>query len=135
MAKLQILQNKLLKLRTKKEWHYSTSKLHIDLNILKVKHIYEMFVLKFVHGCVRGIPIDSFKNCCDFRGDTHNYSLRKNEDLSSNQVRSNMDANKTHSVGVKLWNNTPKFITDISEQIAFKEQLIKLYGNMYNEET
>ena len=46
-----------------------------------------------------------------------------------------MGANTTHSVGAKLWNNTPKFITDISEQTAFKEELIKLYGNMYNEET
>ena len=135
MAKLQILQNKHLKLLTKKDRRYSTNKLHTNLNILKIKHIYEMSVLTFIHGCVRGIPIDSFKNYYDFRGDTHNYSLRNNEDLSSNQVRSNMGANTTHSVGAKLWNNTPKFITDISEQTAFKEELIKLYGNMYNEET
>ena len=47
MAKLQILQNKLLKLLTKKDRRYSTNKLHIDLNILKVKHIYEMSVLSF----------------------------------------------------------------------------------------
>ena len=94
-----------------------------------------MSVLTFVHGCVTGIPIDSFKNYYDFRGNTHNYSLRNNEDLSSNQVRSNMGANTTHSVGAKLWNNTPKFITDISEQTAFKEELIKFYGNMYNEDT
>ena len=135
MAKLQILQNKLLKLLTKKDRRYSTNKLHTDLNILKIKHIYEMSVLTFVHRCVRGIPIDSFKNYYEFRGDTHNYSLRNNEDLSSNQVRSNMGANTTHSVGAKLWNNTPKFITDISEQTEFKEELIKLYGNMYNKET
>ena len=134
MAKLQILQNKLLKSLIKKDRHYSTNKLHIDLNILKVKHIYEMSLLTFVHECVRGIPIDSFKNYYDFRGDTHNYSLRNNEDLSSNQVRSNIGANTTHSVGAKLWNNTSKFITSISEQTAFKEELIKLYGNMYNEE-
>ena len=46
-----------------------------------------------------------------------------------------MVANTTHSVGGKLWNNTAKFITNITEQNAFKEKLIKLYGNMYNEET
>ena len=115
--------------------NYKYYKINIDLNILKVKHIYEMSVLTFVHGCVRGIPIDSFKKYYDFRGDTHNYSLRNDEELSSNQVRSNMGANTTHSVGAKLWNNTPKFITDISEQTVFKEDLIKLYGNMYNEET
>ena len=101
MAKLQILQNKCLKLLIKNDRCYSTNKLHIDLNILKVKHIYVMSVLKFVHGCVRGTPIDSFKNYYDFRGDTHNYSLKNNEDLSSNQVRSNMGANTPHSVGAK----------------------------------
>ena len=46
-----------------------------------------------------------------------------------------MGANTTHSVGAKLWNITPKFITGIREQTAFKKELIKLYGNMYNEET
>ena len=134
MAKIQTLQNKLLKLLTKKDRRYSTNKLHIDFNILKVKHIYEMSVGTFVRGCVRGTPIDSFKNYYDFRGDTHNYSLRNNGYLSSNQVRSNMGANTTYSVGAKLW-NTPKFITDISEQTAFKEELIKLCGNKYSEET
>ena len=81
MAKLQILQNKHLKLPTKKDRRFSRNKIHINLNILKVNHIYEMSVLTFVHGCVRGTPIDSFKNSYDFRGDTHNYSLRNNEDL------------------------------------------------------
>ena len=54
-----------------------------------VTHICEISVPTFVHGCVRGTPIDSFKNYYDFRGDTHNYNLRNNEDLTSNQVRSN----------------------------------------------
>ena len=45
------------------------------------------------------------------------------------------DPTTTHSVGAKLWKNTPKFITDISEQTAFKEELIKLYGNLCNDET
>ena len=70
--KWQNYKNKLLKSLTEKDRRYSTDKLHIDPNILKAKHIYEMSVLTFVHGCVKGTPIDSFKNCYDFRGDTHN---------------------------------------------------------------
>lgn len=134
MAKLQILQNKLLKLLTKKDRLYSTNKLHNDLNLLKVKHIYEMSVLTFVHGCIKDTPIDSFINYFDFRGNTHNYSLRNNEDISSNQVRSNMGANTTHSVGMKLWNRTPKIITEITKQTTFKREATKLYSNMYRNE-
>ena len=70
--------------------------------------------------------------CQLFRGDTHNYSPRNNEDLSSNQVRSNMGENITHSIGAKFWDNNPKFITDISEETAFKKELIKLYGKKSN---
>ena len=122
ISKLQILQNKLLKLLTKKERRYSTNELHKSLNILKVKHIYETSVLMFVHGCIRDTPIAPFKNYFDPRGHAHNYNLRNNEDLATNQIRTNMGAHSTHTVGAKLWNNTPKVITDITMQHVIKQE-------------
>ena len=113
ISKLQTLQNKLLKLLTKKERYYSTNKLHKNLNILKVKPIYETPVL------IRDTPIALFKNYFDLRGHAHNYNLRNNEDLASNQIRTNTEAHSTHTVGAKLWNNTPKVITDITMQELF----------------
>ena len=40
-----------------------------------------------------------------------------------------MGASATHSVGAKLWNNTPKVIINITEQTAFKEELVILYND------
>ena len=134
ISKLQILQNKLLKLLTKKERRYSTNELHKSLNILKVKHIYETSVLTFVHGCIRDMPIARIKNYFDLRGHAHHYNLRNNEDLATNQIRTNMGAHSTHTVGAKLWNNTPKVITDITMQNVFKQELFKYYNNTYNDE-
>ena len=103
ISKLQVLQNKLLKLLTKRERRYSTNKLHKSLNILKVKHVYETSVLMFVYGCIKAIA--PFKNYFDIRGRAHNYNLRNNKDLATNQIRANMGTHSTHTVGAKLWNN------------------------------
>ena len=39
MDKVQVLQNKLLKVLLEKEWRYSTNKLHNDINILQVEDL------------------------------------------------------------------------------------------------
>ena len=73
----------------------------------------------FVHGCIRDTPIIPFKNFFDLRGHAHNYNLRNNEDLATNQIRTN---------------NTPKVITDITMQDVFKQELFKYYNNTYDDE-
>ena len=88
----------------------------------------------FVHGCNRDTPIAPFKNYFDLRGHADNYNLRNNEDLATNQIRTNMGAHSTHTVGAILWNNTPKVITDITMQNVFKQELFEYYNNTYNDE-
>ena len=128
---LLILQNKLLKLLTNRNRRYSTNQLHTDLDILKIKHIYETSVLLFVHECIRDTPIEPFRNYFILRGDTHNHNLRNNDNLASNQIRTNKGADSTHTVGAKLWNDIPKNITDIEERSTFKTEICNLFKKKY----
>ena len=48
--KIQVLQNKLLKVLTRKNYRYSTNQLHNDLDNLKVNGISKQEILTFVHG-------------------------------------------------------------------------------------
>ena len=107
ISKLQILQNKLLKLLTKMERRYSTNELHKSLNILKVKHIYETSVLMFVHG-VSGIrPLPHLRITLIYEVMliiTTSETMR-----TSRQIRYGLTwGHTTHTVGAKLWSSTPQ---------------------------
>ena len=52
MNKIQVLQNKLLKVLTKKNYRYSTNQLHNDFEILKVNDITNQEILTFVHSYI-----------------------------------------------------------------------------------
>ena len=123
IRKLQILQNKLLKVLTKSNYRHSTDKLHKDLDILKLKDIYKSSLLHFVYNCVKGSPIDPFKNYFTHRSDQHDYNLRNNDDLTRRNVSLNMGQSTTHYTGATLWNDLPDNLTDIKTIGSFKRGL------------
>ena len=133
MSKLQVQQHKLLKLLTKRDYRYSTNKLHQENRILQVKHIHELYALAFVFRCPQDTPIEPFKYYFTRRGEEHEYYLRNNENLYTNQVFLNTGKTTTHTNGAVLSNNCPANITDINEIGSFKKRLFEYYSEMYQE--
>ena len=84
MSKLHVQQNKLLKLLTKRDYSYSTNKLHQENRILQVKHIHELYTLAFVFRWLIDTPIEPFKDHFTRRVGEYEYDLRNNENLSTN---------------------------------------------------
>ena len=113
IRKLQTLQNKLLKVLTKSNYRHSTDKLHKDLEILKVKDLYKSSLHHFVYNCVKGSPINPFKNYFAHRSDQHDYNLRNNDDLNRRNVSLNIGQSTTQFTGATLWNDLPDNLTDI----------------------
>ena len=54
LGRLQVIQNKLLKLLLRLDPYTSTNLLHSELNILKVKDLYNTSLLLFVHANLQG---------------------------------------------------------------------------------
>ena len=125
--KLQILQNKLIKLLTRKDRLYRTNALHTDLNILKVKDIHETAVLQFVYSCIKETPIGPFVEYFKLRRDEHNYDLRNNDNISARTIHINMGKGTTHYTGATLWNKLPSEITEIDQANMFKRELLAFY--------
>ena len=73
---LQILQNKLLRVLTKKGHMYSTNKVHNDLDLLKINDIYESEVLSFVYNCVNKNVPKALGSYFTMMGNTHNFNTR-----------------------------------------------------------
>ena len=55
------MQNKLLKMLYNRDRRYSTNTLHHELNLLQVKDIHELLLLKFIHIIMNGNPVKRFE--------------------------------------------------------------------------
>ena len=129
--KLQILQNKLMKLLVRKDRLYSTNALHTDLNILKVKDIHETAVLQCVNSCIKETPIGPFVEYFKLRRDEHNCDLRNNDNISTRTIHINMGKGTPYYTGTTLWNKLPSEITEIDQANMFKRELLAFYQSKY----
>ena len=102
ISKLQVQQNKLLKLLTKRDYKYSTDRLQQENHILKEKHIHELYTLAFVFCSHKDTPIEPFKDYFKRRSKTHEYELRNNENLSTNKICRNTGKTTTHTTSALL---------------------------------
>ena len=120
---LQILQNKLLRVLTKKDHMYSTNKLHNELELLKINDIYESEVLTFVYNCVnRNVP-DVMGNYFTKMGDTHNINTRnKNHILRDPCYKSKIGRLSVKQRGVQLWNRTDKSLKLSQDSKTFRKK-------------
>ena len=104
-------------------------------HILQVKHIHQFYALAFVFRCLKDTPIEPFKDYFTRRGEEHEYYLRNNDNLSTNQIFLNTGKITTPTNGAILWNNCPANITDVKDIGSFKRSLFEYYSDMYQEET
>ena len=62
LSKLQVMQNKLLKLLLKLDYRTSTNLLHHNMTLLKIADFHTVNILSFVNECRAGRYSDIFKN-------------------------------------------------------------------------
>ena len=102
LSKLQVMQNKLLKLLLKLDYHTSTSLLHYNMTLLKIADIHTVNIFSFVNECRAGRNPDIFKNCFKVREAT--YDLRHKDRLFVPLTRTELGFSRCAILGAKLWN-------------------------------
>ena len=121
---LQILQNKLLRVLTKKDRMYSTNKLHNDLELLKINDIYESEILSFVYNCVNKNVPKVMGNYFTMLSDTHNVNTRnKNHILYDPCLKSKIGRLSVKQKGVQLWNKLDKSLKNQKTQKLLRNKL------------
>ena len=116
MDKLQTIQNKLMKLLTRKDRRYSTDQLHLDLDILKVNDIHKLSTLNFVYKCISGDTIPNFVSYFTMRDSMHAHPTSLHHEINKPQVHTETGKLTTHYTGAKFWN-------DLSHEIKSSENI------------
>ena len=130
MQKLQITQNKLLRVLSKKDTMYSSDQLHKELELFKITQFRDMFILQFVHNCIKGKPILPFADYFTLTRDIVDYELRNVWKLERNNIRTETGRSTTHYHGATLWNNLQSDLTNIESKSAFKSALKRYYKSI-----
>ena len=105
LNKVQILQNKLLKVLSNRKYRYSTSKLYNELDILKFKDIVNQEIITFVFNYIKGNLPDVFENYFDHRfDDTYIMSEEKRFRLPMPIHRTKFCESNVRITGTNLFN-------------------------------
>ena len=133
--KLQVKQNRALKILFNKDFYTPTTKLHKDLKVLKVEDAYRFNMAKFVFKQQNNLLPGIFKNHYTKIYDTHSHKTRQNELLKIDNSPNNSQHREKMStiIGAKIWNEIPAEIRKAKTLATFKMQCKAYYINKYNQ--
>ena len=128
LQKLQVIQNKLLKLLLNFDRRMSTNELHQQLSLLKVVDIHTVNVLSFVNECRSGRCPTLFSSYYHVR--QAGYELRQNDRLHVPMARTDTGQSSCKIKGARLWNDkfnlvNPHLYKKASERLS-RNTLLKL---------
>ena len=93
--KVQVIQNKLLKVLLNKNYRYSTNKLHNEMGILKVEDIFEQELCYFVHNYLNNNLPEAFSGYFRPFSEIHSICTRGSNNL--NLPKTNKKNREKHS--------------------------------------
>ena len=132
IEKIQILQNKLLKVLSEKNYRYPTEKLHKELELLLVEDLAKQELLTFVHNYFSNNLPPVFDNYFD--SFDHQYNTRN----GSNTIRlkthaTQMAASSVLVKSAKLWNNLDVDCKSITTRKDFRAKIKADTINLYSD--
>ena len=129
LAKVQIMQNKLLKLLLKWDRRTPTDFVHYHLSILKINDMHTAKILSFVNECRSGRVPDIFVNYYKIRETGLN--LRDRSSLDIPWARTDMGLSRCDVKGARLWNNNLQAVNPLLHKKSFHKQLSKFLVSRY----
>ena len=131
LDRIQILQNKLLKVLYNLPYRTDTCELHSSLRILKVNDIRKLNILKFVYEALNRTSIKQFHSYYRYHRDIHNRNSRQNDRLYPERVRTKYGENTLNCIGSKLWNSLDQNIRNCHSLYTFKKAVRSSYITGY----
>jgi hypothetical protein len=129
VCKIQVLQNKLLKLALKLDRLTPTNIVHKKLRILKVTDIQKLKLVCFVNNCLNGNCPPPFYNYFTWRNLTYNL---RDETLHIMRSHTVIGSSASQISAAKLWNSLPDFIKIHRYQLNFKKIVAQHLIEQYN---
>ena len=120
ISRVQILQNRLLKVLSRKPYRYSTDKLHNDHNILKIHDIFTQEIASFLHNYRNGKLPEVFDEYFRTFADIHDINTRNN---NMRYIIPQGSANTLKVKGPQIWNSLASDIKEIEKLKPFRVKL------------
>lgn len=123
--KIQILQNKAIRLTFKDDMHTNTTNLFNKNKILKIENIHKQQTAIFIYKYVNKLLPQYFYLNKYFTNlnEMHNYNTRKSEKIYLPYASTNYRLFTIKYFGPRIWNSIPDDITDLDKLFIYKKIL------------
>ena len=136
VEKLNILQNKAVKLIGGGNYLDRATPYYSKLNILKLPVLYKLEIAKFVHRCMHNTPPQSFSNFFTKVGHVNTRTTRSSSNPNNLYIpcyKSNKIQRSIKYQGIKVWNSIPVEIQNLPKS-RFKIKLKSHFMQAYQKE-
>ena len=137
IKKLQVKQNRALKILFNKDYYTPTKQLHYELKTLMVTDEYKLSMAKFVYKQQHGLlPVVYDKHYTKVQ-ETHGHTTRQKDLLKiGNHSHKSQHSEKMSAVtGAKIWNDLPEEVRQAKSLYIFKNACKAHFLNMYQPQT
>ena len=133
LKKIQTMQNKLLKVLYNLPYRTSTNELHHKLNLLNVKDIYSMNILKFVYDSINKKSIKQFQEYFVLHQTMHIHNTRQQNHIYVKRVKTKYGENMIQYKGATLWNSLNQNLQTSSSAYTFKKAVRNMLISKYTQ--
>ncbi len=131
MKTVQTQQNRALKILYNRDFCTHTLFLHRDLNILLVKYIFKIDVLKFVYKQQNNLLPNIFNNFYTTNEDINSHNTRQREKIHLNKITKTFGQDTMKHVSTTYWNQIPTTFTQFKTVQKFckivKQHILSFY--------
>ena len=131
LKKIQVKQNRSIKVLFIKDFYTPTKELHKELKLLTVQDIAKLSIIKFTHKQQNNDTPDIFNDVFTVNNTLHQHSTRQEYNLNIPLPKTENDKKKISYRGPTLWNSIPRKIRDLKTTKTFskhvREHLISKY--------
>ena len=128
--KIEVLQNRAVRLITRSPFRLSSSPLYKELHLLKMFDIYKLQVILFMYKCKNSFLPDACMHYC-VQNVNNFYNMRIHRDFASISFRTNIREQCIRVVGPRFWDSLRTDLRDSGGVLIFKrfsrDYLISLY--------
>ena len=131
--RLQILQNKFLRILQLQGPRFPTSKLYVNYNTHKICDLHEISLLQLIHKIIYQ-PCElpkPFRTYLIFAHTVHEHDTRHKTDVFPHHVNSSYGTKNFKFKSHILWNNLPEEIKQVRNIVAFQTKLKNYYFVKY----
>lgn len=132
LNKVQVQQNRALKILFNKDYFTHTQTLHKDLDKLLVKDIYKLSISKFVYKFKKELLPDIFDKTFISNSLMHQHNTRQKHSLHRFNPGNNLGELKISHQGSIFWNSLPLKVRESKSLKSFSNKVKKFHLEQYN---